>query len=312
MSAILIAIAAGTITPLVFFGIRAVVGRWRDPESLEAKLQDAEARARQAERHLEIEKDNYNAAHELRRQAEAERDRALEIAKSHEVTYPEVKKVHTQMVTAWEKRQFNHTPEKNLQAIKDELQREFGDQRLLIRLSLEAQGGWVAVFGKHWKGKPIFLTFEGPAHRVAQEMWAFFNDLDHGFVAKSQYAANYGMKCWVDGDSPMTFKVTVQHEEVVDDPDAERPKIHTVEVAVVRTEVVEHEKLVIPEPETLDGLRIKEQMAHEDLVALIDAVLETRETERGKPSTTRSQEIDREAENLAKKLEAQRRQRTVG
>jgi len=283
---------------------------WRrhNPRDLEAKLKDAELRAKRAERHYEIERVNCNQAIELRHRAEAERDKALEIAKTHEVTLPDPGEIHTQTVNPWDKRQYNSTPEKNMQNIKDDLQKEFGNQHLKVKLVLHAQGGWVPVFQKHWRNRPITLTFDGPARRIAHEIWTFFNDLDHGFVAKSNRAANYGQKIWVDGDSPLTFEVTVEHEQEV--PTPEYPEVHTVEVAVVRTEVVETEKLVIPEPDSLEGLRLKEQVAHEDLVALIDAVLETRETERqGAPlGPTKAKEIDADAERLARKLEARQGQ----
>jgi len=260
---------------------------WRrmKPRELTSKLAETERELERTKGVLATAVNNHDWQKTYRERAETERDKALEIAETHEVKLPKVPVSKVQVRKVWKGRKYSHHPNDNLLALKQDLNDEFKGKRVQITLTLTGQGGWPAIIQKKWGGGSrrttiSDLSFEGPPKRVVAEIEAFLTDVDHGLVRVSDKSRNYGKKVWKDDDSPLVFIVSLEVEEKVKPPPL--PTTHEVQVAVVRTEIVEHEVQVpVFEAEEMEEPP-EGSIAHldqEELVAVIDAVLEVRATE---------------------------------
>ena len=173
-----------------------------------------------------------------------ERDRFSEIASSHEIKMPE----NPEEGPFWKERLFSNHPEKNLENMKNELynagllDKEVDLHVEVLGSTLGGASGFSQAISKTWtrNGKPTKdigpWEFNGTAARALEDLEAFLRDDNTGLMKR-------GEKKWIDDDSPLVFKVSIDILEPIN-PKPPEPQI--VEVAVIKTEreIVEVEKPV--------------------------------------------------------------------
>lgn len=211
---------------------KAIAALVKQVSALESALHERETRNAALEKRLALRGGKIV-------EIEKQRDGYAAIASSHEVTQHQwragqwIRKV-------WKDRRYAGHPSDNL----EDLVRDFdglGDEHVLVTLDIELFGGWKTLLGgTHMRAAGDVTTpmsagdtmsFEGPAHRVKQQIVTFIRDFDTGFVD----VGDDDEKTWRDPDSPMTWRLNLDVLEGYGTP----PKVQFVEVLRVQKEIVE-------------------------------------------------------------------------
>lgn len=222
---------------------------------------------------------------------QAQRDQYRKMAESHEVKYPEPKEKIYRKV--WEGRSYQGLPDDNFEALTADL-KKFEGHEVFLDITIQGLGDWREIISSRWHNtKRVWRellqryeevkeyvnsvgpnSYQGPVDRVMKEIKTFMHADRNGF--------RQGKK-WASTDSPLKFVVSLTLEEA---PVSALPEIHTVEIAVVEERIVER---VIEKPVLVEGSSALHGQTKEDLVDLIEAVLDVRESTRHEIVETREE-----------------------
>lgn len=204
-----------------------------------------------------------------------ERDQYRDIAASHTVQWPEEPPEPVRQPTpVWRQRRYAHHPSSNLSSLAADLAPHLEAE---VRLSLEVlpMGGWESRIRKFGP-----VEWEGPGHRVLEELRLFLSDDDLRLMRRLQGS---GEKVWADIDSPLVFKVDLDIIE------HSAPGVHIHEVQVLHMEPVVEERIIeqpviIEVPVQRLGDQTPEErvtLSREEVLALFEVELERKLAEFG-------------------------------
>lgn len=229
-----------------------------------------------------------------------ERDQFARMAESHEVKYPSRQSTKRENVQLWKDRSFLGHPSANLKHLHQELHEHLDNEVILSVVIQPTQLGETgftkanaqARSGDWLRGGQLGpFEFHGTGRRALSDLRTYLTDPNRGFVrpapkkrkrvalidALSGKMQEEGQEvlddalAWVDADSPLPMLVTLEYVKHIE---PQLPTVHTVEVAVVRTEVQVIEKPVHAKtPEDTEGTC---GHSREEIVTLVNDTLARR------------------------------------
>jgi hypothetical protein len=240
LTLVLISVASGSA-----FGW---VGSWfmSDHAALQRKIEALEKEVDRQESNSKWLRERNDQVDKALVEKQAEATEYRRMAETHEVKLPPPPEPgEVQTGTLWKDRLFSNHPQMNLTNLERELKSAgvWGkDINLRIELLGSALGGGTGfsrAIEKSWlrdgkKTKDIGpWVYHGTARRAMEDLKTFIMDDDTGLMKGVK------KKDWVDKDSALVFKVSVDVTEVIEPPPL--PEIHVVEVPVVEVRYVEVE-----------------------------------------------------------------------
>jgi len=174
--------------------------------------------------------DAYTQMEQAFRIACAERNAALEVAKSHDVKWPDPTDASSWPLIddTWSERRYGGTLPMNLDALDADLAALPATQTIAISYQCNPSPSWLTHMKTRGLVKDVVeFKWRGPAERVRKEIQVYMR-APEGYFLVPMSGANYR---WFDTEHPILFTVTCRRPP---EP-TECPTIHTITIGIVQT-----------------------------------------------------------------------------